>query len=89
MPSIMQTHLTEANETNKNITQAQIEDLDKMYGKPLLPMLLNLFIESNDLILNNLILTLIFKCFSQRFLNFFIFFLNFKMRNKRIIFFLY
>lgn len=42
------------------------EDLDKMSSRAFLPLLLLLFNKSKDYQLNNLILTLIFKCFNQR-----------------------
>ena len=42
------------------------DDLDKIYDKILLPLLLLLFYNVNDIQLNILIINLIFKCFTQR-----------------------
>lgn len=61
----METGITERKpqENNKNIL---FDDLDKMYNENLLPLLLFLFSNSNDMTFNELILNLIFKCFTQK-----------------------
>ena len=45
---------------------SSFDDLDKMSNCSLLPLLLLLFNKSRDYNLNNLFLTMIFKCFNQR-----------------------
>ena len=48
------------------LTIQSIDSLDKMAGKPILPILLYLFQTSNDQEFSTKIINLIFKCFSQR-----------------------
>ena len=65
LPNIMETGTSERKpqDNNKNIL---FDDLDKMYNENLLPLLLFLFNNSNDMTFNELILNLIFKCFTQK-----------------------
>jgi len=69
LPSIMETGLinydAEFKEHQKSIVNSP-DDLDKMYDKKLLPLLLFSFNNSLDYNLNHLLLTMIFKCFNQR-----------------------
>ena len=63
LPNVMENGSDEDKEKSDSF---QLYDLDKMYEKPLLPILLNLFNKSRDYHLNCSTLILIFKCFSQR-----------------------
>ena len=64
LPNIMENGLGETSSSNAGVTNPLVfEDIQQMWGKPLLPLLIYLFLNSRDFGLNNLILKLIFKCF--------------------------
>ena len=53
-------------EIENKIDGRSVDDLDQMYKKNILPLLLQLLNTSRDYNLNSLILQLISKCFNQR-----------------------
>lgn len=51
---------------NNNVNASLSEDFDSIYDKKFLPLLLLMFYNTSDIHLNTQIITLIFKCFTQR-----------------------